>query len=196
MDQAHFNFAVWEAEDDTTPSRQIYIGERETPTYNDTIGFHTYVLGSPIILPEGSFFIGFQQQSNTFLNIGFDQNNNAENRMFLRNIHNEWLPIFYYGSVMMRPIFGTLAPPSSICERRVIAENIAVFPNPSDGIIFIESPENAVIIYEIYDLNGRRLQQRTQKSTQFSITLPEHSGIYILLLHTEKGVVSKKIIRQ
>jgi len=197
---ANLNLAVWNANNDSTPSTQpIYIGQTFTPTYNETIGFQTYVLSRPIILDTGSFFIGFQQQSNVFLNIGFDQNNNAENRMLRYGLDHDgvwkWMPIFYYGSVMMRPIFGT-ATPTGIRERGVVAENITVYPNPSDGTIFVESPESAVISYEIYDLNGRRLLQRTSRNTHFSITLPERPGVYILLLNTENGIISQKIIRR
>ncbi|MDR1951679.1 MAG: T9SS type A sorting domain-containing protein [Bacteroidales bacterium] len=197
MNRAWLNLAVWSAENDSTPSvQERYVGERFVPTYNETIGYQTYALDQPVVLPQGSFFIGFQQQSDDFLNIGFDQNNNAENRMFFRTTADgQWEPIFYYGSVMMRPVFGTLTP-TGFCERGVAEEKISVFPNPSNGTIFVESLENVVIGWEIYDLSGKRLLQKTCRETQFSINLPERTGIYILLLHTEKGLVSKKIIRR
>ena len=195
MSRAFFNFAVW-AVDNDLPGQEIFVGERLVPVYDDTIGFHTYILERPVILPEGPFFIGFQQQSNAFLNIGFDQNNNAENSMFQWLLpHNEWLPVLLYGSVMMRPVFGTLTP-TGICERGVVADKITVYPNPSDGVLFVESSENVVNTYEIYDLSGRRLMQRAIEDTHFSITLPEPTGTYILVLHTAKGLVSKKVVRR
>lgn len=197
MSRAFFNLAVWDAKNDSTPSdTPRYTGERLTAPNNDIVGYQTYALSEPVILQQGSFFIGFQQQSDAFLNIGFDQNNNAENRMFYRTIRqNEWYPVLYYGAAMIRPIFGT-STPTGFCEKDMTMENINVYPNPSDGTIFVESSENVVNIYEIYDLNGKRLSHRTIRSTQFSITLPEQSGIYILLLHTEKGLVSKKVVRR
>jgi hypothetical protein len=197
MRNASLNLAVWAAESNGMPSQEpIFAGKEIIPTYNQTIGYQIYVLENPVVLTDTSFFIGFQQQNNVFLNIGFDQNNNAENSMFLHNSsHNEWLPILYYGSVMMRPVFGTPTP-TGFCERGVVAEKINIYPNPSDGVIFVESPEVVVNSYEIYDLNGRKLHQVTCRSTQFSITLPERSGFYILLLNTEKGLVSKKVVRR
>jgi hypothetical protein len=196
MRRASLNLAVWTAENNSTPSQQpIFAGKEFPPIYNETIGYQIYVLESPVALKDTLFFIGFQQQNDVFLNIGFDQNNNAENRMFYNLNGNEWLPLLNYGSIMMRPIFGTPTP-TGFCERGVVAEQISIYSNPSDGMIFVESPENVVIGYEIYDLNGRKLFQQTCRSTQFSITLPERSGFYILVLNTEKGLVSKKVVRR
>ncbi len=201
MSQTYLNLAVWSAENDSTPSQRIYAGQRFSPTYNDTIGFQTYILDNPIFLDstvvqKGAFFIGFQQQTKGFLNIGFDQNNNAKNCMFLLDIiNNQWNPVIYYGSVMIRPVFGT-AMPTGFSEKDIRLENINIYPNPSDGVVFVESPEMLVTGYEIYDLTGRRLLQKTCRETQFSIHLPEKTGVYILLLNTEKGLVSKKIIRR
>jgi hypothetical protein len=196
MSRAYLNLAVWTASGDSIPLLQVYVGESFSPTYNETIGYKTYFLDEPVVLQKGTFFIGFQQQSDAFLNIGFDQNNHAENSMFYHNIiHNEWLPILQYGSVMMRPVFGTTTP-TGFCERGVDLEKILVYPNPSDGLIFVESPENIVTGYEIYDLTGRRLLQKTGRDTHFSIPLPEKTGTYILLLNTEKGLVSKKVVRR
>jgi hypothetical protein len=199
MGRAFFNLAVWTAENGIPSKNPRYIGPDLLPIYDDTIGFFTYWLDAdePIILNPGEFFIGFEQRNNIFLNIGFDQNNNAENRMF-RNLFGAWDTIFYYGSVMMRPVFGTREA-TRIYDRNCgfeTIEKIKIFPNPSDGLIFVESPENIVNTYEIYDLSGRKLLQKTIRNTHFSINLPEKSGVYILVLHTETGIVSKKIIRR
>jgi hypothetical protein len=198
MSRAFFNPAVWTTENDT-PSRQpIYIGPDVLPVYDDAIGFFTYWLDEPVLLNSGDFFVGFQQYNNIFLNIGFDQNNNAENRMLRRVNNNRWDTLLYQGSVMIRPVFGT-RDATRICDRDFgfdEIEKIKVSPNPSDGFVCVESPEHVVNSYEIYDLIGRKLLQKTIRDTQFSINLPEKSGVYILILHTENGVVTKKIIRQ
>jgi hypothetical protein len=198
MSRAYFDLAFWTAIDDTTPSQDPILVSDLLPEYSETIGFSEYWFNDPILLDTGSFFIGFQQRNTAYLNIGFDQNNNVEKRMFY-NVGNEWLPVLYYGAVMVRPVFGTRTA-TRICERDQIfndIERIKVFPNPSsDGLIFVESPETVVNSYEIYDINGRKLLQRAVRNTQFSINLPKQSGIYILVLHTENGVVSKKVVRR
>jgi len=204
MDNVFFDLMVWLAQNESTPSQNpIHVVQRISfPNFDETIGFRRYYFDGPIALPTGSFFIGFRHTApNVFLNIGFDLNNNAEGRMF-SNLHNGWgwEQVIYYGSAMIRPVFGTTASiPTSIVERESRAnalEKIRVFPNPSDGIIFVESPENTVNICEVYDLNGRKLVQKIIRNTEFSIELPEKSGFYILVLHTENGLVSKKVVRR
>ena len=200
---ASFNLAVW-GENNGVPA-QIPILEGQNlllaNLYDDTIGFFTYWFDAPIGLSPGNFFIGFEHRSNFFLNVGFDLNNNAENRMFERLNNGQWAQLFLYGSVMMRPVFGTSEsiPPTSILDRDEhtnVSENIRVFPNPSDGIVFVETSETIINRYEIFDLSGRRLLQGRINDTRFSINLPERSGLYILVLHSENGVVSKRVVRR
>jgi len=198
-----FNLAVWSENNGNPSQNPIFEGERLflESLYGDTIGFFTYWLDAPLPLDSGDFFIGFQQDNNFFLNIGFDLNNNASNRMFRRFQRGQWQQIYNYGSVMMRPVFGTsesIPQSTNILDRdeNVDVSKIRVFPNPSDGTIFVESPENVVNRYEIFDLNGRRLLQRTINSTQFSIDLPQNPGFYILVLYTENGIVSKRVVRR
>jgi hypothetical protein len=213
MDRAFFNLAVWNADPanntnisvwngDTVhlPSQNLASNEPDLlPVYADTIGFYTYWLSEPIELNSGNFFVGFQQHHNIFLNMGFDQNNNAFHRMFYKVHQGEgWQWQFKYGAAMIRPVFGTRES-TRIYDREDYlnnVENIKVFPNPSDGFIFVESLENIVNTCEIYDLGGRKLLQKTVRNTEFSIKLPDKSGFYILLLHTENGLVSKKVVRR
>jgi len=212
-----FNLAVWTATDANGMPLQHSVTEGETlfleHVYGDTIGFFTYWLDAPLALNPGDFFIGFQQRNNFFLNVGFDVNNNAENRMFRRINADAWEQIYMSGAVMMRPIFGTSAtipppPPTNIVDRENIDngfENIRVFPNPSEGIVFVVS-ETFVNRYELFDINGRRLlSQRVETGHAPSLQddntividmshLP--SGVYILVLHTENGIVTQQIIRR
>jgi hypothetical protein len=108
---------------------------------------------------------------------------------------NQWATIIDYGSVMMRPVFGKRIP-TGFCEKDIDPTNVKIYPNPSDGLVFVESPETLVESYEIYDLTGRKLVQNSCHDSQLSIRLPEQTGVYILLLNTEKGIISKKIIRR
>ena len=206
MDRALFDLTVWNAVSDGTSDTTLRYVERDLlpPQHAETIGFSEYWFEEPVYVDTGSLFIGFQQHHNIYLCMGFDQNNNAENRMFLygmdRDNQFKWIPVLNYGAVMMRPVFGSQRPPdpTTICRRDDLAEHISVFPNPSDGMVFVESPEILVNSYEIYNMNGQRMfTSRTSHIAPFSINisyLPR--GVYILVLHTERGVVSKKIIRQ
>ncbi|MDR2907422.1 MAG: T9SS type A sorting domain-containing protein [Bacteroidales bacterium] len=197
MNRAFFKLKIWNAAGDTLPDNDSIVRKDDCkPEYDDPIGYTTYYLDQPVILPKGSFFIGFQQKTDAFLNIGFDQNNNAPNRMFYYNQSSgQWESIFYYGSVMMRPVFGSSVE-AGFRNRPVVADRIQIYPNPSDGLISVESSEALVTSYEVYDLSGRRWMQQSCNHSQLSIRLPEQTGVYILLLNTEKGIISKKVVRR
>jgi len=221
-----FNLAVWTASDASGLPMQSSVIEKETLFLQDifedadSIGFFTYWLDAPLALNPGNFFIGFQQRNNFFLNVGFDLNNNAENRMFIWNPdidmsnpnRNPWEQFSRFGAVMMRPIFGTSAtipppPPTNIIDRENVVDavdNIRVFPNPVTDELHIVIPSEArdLKTIELFDINGRRvfsqpICQLSIVNCQFSIDMSHlPSGVYILVLHTENGIVTKQIIRR
>jgi hypothetical protein len=203
--RAFFNLAVWGALNDSTPAQNPIVSRDTLPIYNDTIGFVTYWFDKPTVLDAGNFFVGLQQHNNFFLNIGFDQNNNAEKRMFYNlNDNVGWRWLFNYGAAMIRPVFGSSRESTRIYERNIVENNIKVFPNPSDGELKIEHGEWKMgDVIEIYNLNGQRVfserinSQFTIHNSQLSINISHlPKGIYILVLHTESSVVSKKIVRR
>jgi len=216
-----FNLAVWTASDASGLPMQSSVIEKETlflqDIYDDSIGFFTYWLDAPLALNPGNFFIGFQQHNNFFLNVGFDVNNNAENRMFRRINADAWGQIYMFGAVMMRPIFGTSAtippppPPTNIIDRENIVDatdNIRVFPNPVTDELHIVIPSNArdLKTVELFDINGRRLLSKRVETGHATSLQDDNtividmshlpSGVYILVLHTENGIVTKQIIRR
>ena len=72
-------------------------------------------------------------------------------------------------------------------------ENISVFPNPTTGLITVNTPEGIVIeLAEIVDLSGRVLQQM---AFQENLVVNVASGTYVLrLLNKEKVVYSERLI--
>jgi len=85
-------------------------------------------------------------------------------------------------------------------------DDIVVYPNPTTGIIIItgirhcgldpQSPANV----EIFDVMGRIVAVETRLATSLHETLLDishiPSGIYFIRIHTEKGVVTRKIVKQ
>ena len=226
-----FNLAVWTGADANGLPLQTSLITGETlfleDVYGDSIGFFTYWLDAPLPLNPGNFFIGFQQDNNFFLNVGFDVNNNAQGRMFTRINANPWGQFQEFGAVMMRPVFGTSAsipPPTNIVDREDIDDgfgDIRVFPNPVTDNLHIVIPSHTVIpsnttvipsnardlkTVELFDINGRRLLSQHVETGRApslrddsTITIDmSHlpSGIYILVLHTENGIITKQIIRR
>ena len=72
---------------------------------------------------------------------------------------------------------------------------LKVYPNPtSDGWVFISKPE-AVEIFsiKIYDWTGRIVKEIKGDETQ--IQLPNNGQLYLIDIHTDKGKVVRKLIR-
>ena len=75
---------------------------------------------------------------------------------------------------------------------------IIVYPNPTNDIITINSPSYFIKDVEVYDVRGRRMSQSIEEKTNiFSINLaPLETSIYFVRITTEKGTVTKKIIKE
>ena len=78
-------------------------------------------------------------------------------------------------------------------------ETIKIYPNPTTGKLKIESGENKGInplVIEVYDITGRKIVN-CQLSTFNSIDISHLSnGIYFVVLKTDKGELTTKIIKE
>ncbi|MCB0456116.1 MAG: choice-of-anchor B family protein [Flavobacteriaceae bacterium] len=77
-------------------------------------------------------------------------------------------------------------------------DSIALFPNPAKNHINIFSPDTYLVNLEVYDLMGRKISQRIEdESNTFSLDLSNlKTGVYFIKIDTEKGTVTKKIIKE
>ena len=75
------------------------------------------------------------------------------------------------------------------------ASLIAVFPNPTiDGKVFIKTKENLKISeISILSTSGRFMQRITDIDNN-EISLPQESGVYVLIFKTNRGKISHKIV--
>ena len=92
-------------------------------------------------------------------------------------------------------IIGIRGPelPTAIGETN--AENINVFPNPSNGMVYVCAESQQVQELQVFDLSGRMILQKSINETEFSIDLSGYNaGTYILRLTTRNGVETSKIV--
>jgi hypothetical protein len=79
-----------------------------------------------------------------------------------------------------------------------VNEEFALFPNPTNNIISINS-ENNLLSLSIFDINGRFLKEINfnQNETKFDLSMKKfNSGIYFLKLRTTNSSIIKKIIKK
>ena len=69
-----------------------------------------------------------------------------------------------------------------------------MFPNPSSGIVNIETQEELTAI-TLYSISGKQLLHTTQLMKQIDISNLA-TGVYILRMTSKNGVVEKKIVKE
>jgi hypothetical protein len=82
-------------------------------------------------------------------------------------------------------------------ENQILSNgDIIVYPNPTGGILNIESSENILDLI-LYDMNGNRIFQKYSLNTKlFSFNLSSVSrGTYLLQVRTAEGMVNKKVVK-
>ncbi len=77
-------------------------------------------------------------------------------------------------------------------------EEVSIFPNPSSGIIFINTNDVDVLNITLSELSGKQIPSTgniQQTSNGFSLDLSDlKSGVYLLKLNTNKGSTVEKLI--
>lgn len=191
-----FRLTVWSA-DNGIPGAVLYSDQTSRhPMMPDQGGlagergaFHRYVLESSVVV-DGSIFVGFVQEGNDFINLGFDRSFNTSDRIY-HYTSDSWQQSYLSGSLMIRPCFGQ----SAIVGIKECSEHIEcnVYPNPADHEVRIDGlPTGSKVT--LYDLHGRQVLSQSGNYLNTS-TLP--NGIYMLKAITPTGVLhtAKLIIR-
>lgn len=85
----------------------------------------------------------------------------------------------------------------SVNDFNLNANDIFVYPNPSNGIFNIKNESKQTIsLIEVLDINGRIINVNSKINTT-SIDLSNvNSGIYFLKIHTEDTMITKKVIKK
>lgn len=192
-----FVLCVWSS-NDGVPSEIIYKGTtRYYPEFDGLNRYHRYKLERPVVVSD-TIFVGFEQHTTNFINIGFDRNTDSRSETYYR-VTNEWSQSIWTGSIMMRPCFGQSAllditePESSVQNSRLL-----VYPNPVRDVLHVEvqglEPHHSLL--EVIDLYGRKV-----KAIPFSYIVDVSDlpgGLYFLVVsdkETNNRLTEKFIIR-
>ncbi|MGM0581044.1 MAG: T9SS type A sorting domain-containing protein [Bacteroidota bacterium] len=163
--------------DDILRAQNVLLNESESVN-----GFQRFTFERPVLL-SGEFFIGYREENDDPVSIGFDKNTNSANRLFY-NQGGDWEPnITLEGSVMIRPVFDPKE--VTVSNDKEIKQKLEVkaYPNPSKGIIKFTQEVDQI---EIYDLQGRLKASERNINTTQSIDI-SHLPDNLYLIKIRKG---------
>lgn len=178
-----FYLYIYSATNDTLllPDEELYASQKLTPVFDSLNKFSRFYLDEPLVLPQGEFFVVLKSANATYMNIGFDQNNDASPFTFEKK-GNQWTNVFLRGSAMIRPYFGyRVVGMDNISEKT----DIKFYPNPAKDYIYIDTPKQTDT--KIMDINGRIVKHSYDKTINID-DLP--NGLYILQINNQ----NKKLI--
>ena len=190
---------------DGASTTTLEFGTFQNITYHDSINqsldkdwfeFVHVVFESPIYLPEGKFFVGYEQNIGTRLPIGLDLSTNHMDKVWTRqNEDVNWKQDFsekVQGSLMIRPRFGDvkLVDPVGISESKLL--ETVIFPNPSTGLIQLSSNADQVVVY---DLSQNEVANFKAIQTGDNLNLSHLSkGMYLIHISDKEKAVTQKLI--
>ena len=80
-----------------------------------------------------------------------------------------------------------------------LSNQITVYPNPTSDVLRVTSEGLQVISVEVFDMMGKKQKSRKAEEQNGEMVLDVSdfpAGVYFLRISTEKGVVTKKVIKQ
>lgn len=190
---ADFTLMIW-GDNDGIPGDVIYSLPAQLPQHaDDYLEFINYYPEIPVPI-SGTFYVGFTQNHNVQLNLGFDQNNDARGHFFYKTANN-WNESFYHGAPMIRPVVGKAYDHSSTAEHT--NSNLKLYPNPTSGSIFIQTAQDIFNMqYQIYDIYGRLLQTDDLRSNTLDMQ-GYSTGVYIIKILKDNTIIqTEKIIKR
>lgn len=201
--------AVWADNGTGQPGERIYEQDTIRPNTSDELNkFVPYKFSHGIAIAHNqTYYVGWMQVNEDFVNIGFDRNRNHQNKTFYF-LNNAWHPSAYEGSIMLRPIFAndeSSFPPNPVLppSKSNLSEAVTPVPNPASNTIRLHWKESQAeplkTKVELFDMRGR-LVKTQQVNYGESIDVSSLSeGIYFIRVKDEKNKIvetSKVIIKK
>jgi len=182
-----FLLTVWD--DNNGAPGSIIHQQLEYPKHTNTNQYHFYYLDSLFQLTD-VFYVGWQQLSNTMLNIGLDKNSVANDYMFY-NVGGGWNTSQFIGAWMIRPL---LSMNNLYLNNYNSLNSLKIYPNPSSSYINIETQMTNNLI-SLVDLSGKVIFEEATNNSVIRLDIEEfNSGIYILKIVNRFGVFNRKLI--
>lgn len=176
-----FDLMVWD-DNSGIPGNTLYSKEEVMVEQGEMInGFYTYNIPEGVMV-KGTFYVGWRQRSESFLNAGFDVNTPHSGKQFYW-LNGEWRPSQVQGSIMIRPVVGDPLRITSINDTYYRNKSlISLWPNPATDYINVNTGDQQLSgksFLTFLDLSGRELL-KVPLVERIDIT-SLNEGIYIVL---------------
>ena len=189
-----FTLMVWD-DNNGYPGNVLYSSSAQMPEFADNyLDFVTYYLEEPLPI-SGTFYVGFHQNHDIQLNIGFDQNNDASGKFFYRTTAT-WNASFYKGAPMIRPVVGKSFDHTSVKPHEKYTD-IRMYPNPTTGIVRIQTNDNQEDIdYKILNVFGQCVEMGHLNTPEISLANFANGIYFVQLSSKNKPIITEKIIKK
>lgn len=190
---APFTLKVWD-DNNGLPGNVLYELSAQLPEFADEyLDFVPYYLEEPLPI-SGTFYVGFHQNHDVQLNIGFDQNNDARGKFFYRTAA-QWHESYYKGAPMIRPVVGKSFDHSGVQPHQNPAD-ITLYPNPTTDKIKIQINDNQEDIdYKIINVYGQCVKMGKLNNPELSLAKFANGIYFIQLSSKNQTLITEKIIK-
>lgn len=185
-------------------SRAISLSAGETVTINFKTRLYSASTAAPMTL---DLTVGSEQYF-TFQTTPIQTFNITDSSVYTQQTATWTAPtagIYYFGFNNNSPVgaqtylfFDTLAFTSVLGTAEFLDSKFSVSPNPANDFVTISNADNiSVKAISITDLNGRVVKQNTYSNvTNVQVNVSDlASGVYMMSISSDKGSVTKKIIK-
>lgn len=181
-----FRLAVWAGTGLGPVGAPVYQKFNQTPNYIDSInGFFIY-LTDHILIPAGTWYIGYIQTNATILNLGLDVNTPADNTRKFINTTGNWTTSQLPGMWMIRPVFSG-EPLFTGVQDPFTESGLQIHPVPAVDEIVIDFKSDQTFNYSmsVFDYSGREVIQKAGFSSRMDVS-ELASGFYTLQVRNSK----------
>lgn len=203
---SRLKLSVWSDNGLGQPGELLYVQDTVRPATSDELNkFVPYKFSKAVPIGNSqTFYVGWMQTGEDFVNIGFDRNRNHQNKTFYY-LNGVWNPSAYEGALMLRPIFtkaDSSFPPDPILPpiQSSTPEAVTPVPNPASSYVKLRwkegQSEPVKSRVELFNMRGS-LVKRQQLSYGESVDVSNLSeGIYFIRIYDEKNklVETSKVI--
>ena len=199
-----FNLKVWSDISGHPGTSAIYASSSAlSPAYGGVTynQFIRYKLDAPLYLTPGTYYFGFEQNTDQQLNVGIDENTNTSYNIFYYiSGSGTWFTAAaggFSGSLMLHPVFGKYWEFTDVNDIAKKTTTLSVFPNPATDELFIRSADGMLsdkTTYSVMDLLGRTIIETTLYTHSIDISSLK-DGIYFIRIKEGTEITTQKFIK-